>query len=225
MRGHARKAPFPRTVVATFCVFMPQPLKRLLYRRLFGWHINPGSYIGFSYILVDKLVVEENVRILHGNVIKGCEYVHLHAYSRIGGFNWITAPPWGWATVNTRLSPDRKTHLIMGRNASILHRHFIDCSDSVTLGNGAVLAGYRSMIVTHSLDIETGRARTAPVMVGENSLVFAASVLVAGAVVPNRCVVAAGGVVTGQLPDELSLYGGVPARKIKKLSADSAFFH
>lgn len=46
----------------------------------------------------------------------------------------------------------------------------------------------------------------------------------AGGGFPSRSVVAAGAVVTGELPEELHLYGGVPARAIKVLPPDHRFF-
>ena len=42
---------------------------------------------------------------------------------------------------------------------------------------------------------------------------------------PPRCIVAGGATVPGPLGEELTLYGGTPARKLKDLPEDAALFH
>lgn len=224
MNRQLAKASGLQVALAIIAALMPMPLKRCIYRFVFGWSIHRDVQVGFTYILVDRLVLERGVRISHGNVIKGCSLVHLKADAQIGAFNWISAPPLGGATANTRLTLERNPQLLMGAGSAIVNRHIIDCSDTVSLSDRSVLAGHRSQVLTHYFDIGVSRGLTAPVEIGESSLVFTAVVLLAGAKVPSRSVVAAGAVVTEDLGDELKLYGGVPAKALKDIPADSAYF-
>ena len=99
------------------------------------------------------------------------------------------------------------------------------CSDEVVIEPYAVLGGLRSLVVTHGPDYVTARQLTAPVRIGHHSIVAASSTVLAGSVVAPCSIVAAGSTVAGHLAEEFTLYGGTPARKIKKLPEDAAFFH
>jgi len=162
------------------------------------------------------------VRISHGNVIKGCADVHLGDGSLIGAFNWISGSPLRTGAFPN--SPSRHPALILGREASITMRHVIDCSDEFRMGDFSVLGGMRTQVLTHALDVRRSIQVTAPIEIGHHTLVFTGCSLLAGAVVPSSCVVAAGAVVTGPLLEEHHLYGGVPAKPIKALSPNERFF-
>ncbi len=208
--------------VAVLAAMLPQRLKRLVYRHLFGWSVDSSAVIGCSLFLVRRLVVEENVRVSHGNVFKGCELVHLGAGADIGAFNWISAPPLSsGAFPNSRR---RHPAFIMGRESAVTMRHVIDCSDEVKLGAFSTLGGMRSQVVTHAIDLDHSAQITMPVAVGERSMIFTGCTLLAGSVVPERSVVAGGAVVAGPLHEECYLYGGVPARPIKPLDPASKYF-
>lgn len=211
-----------RSLAASIAVVCPQPLKRWIYRRVMRWTIHPSVRIGFTFILVESLVVEEGVSVSHFNVIKGCDLVVLKAGAMIGAFNWISGKPSGSGMAPS--SPDRRPQLIVGRESGITMRHLIDCSDAVTIGDFSIVAGFRCQILTHGIDVADSRQEAAPVTIGDRTVVFSGVILLAGSCVASRCVVAAGAVVTGELPEELRLYGGVPARAIKVLPPDHKFF-
>ena len=77
---------------------------------------------------------------------------------------------------------------------------------------------------THSIDFEANCQKTAPIFVGDYSFVGTNSVLLPGARIPEKCAVAAGAVVTGPLDEPGCLYGGVPARKLRKIPEGVAYF-
>ena len=57
-----------------------------------------------------------------------------------------------------------------------------------------------------------------PVIIGEGTWVAANVTICPGATIPERCIVAAGAVVSGALQEPDCLYGGIPAKYIKKIT-------
>jgi acetyltransferase-like isoleucine patch superfamily enzyme len=112
----------------------------------------------------------------------------------------------------------------MEDEAAITTRHVLSCVDEVVLETYAILGGLQSRIVTHGPDYVTATMATAPVRIGHHSLVTTSCTLLAGSSVPPRCIVAAGATVPGPLPEELAIYGGTPARKLKALPEDAVLF-
>ena len=211
-----------RTFLELAAAIAPQGAKHFIYRRCFGWEIHPTARFGMSLLAVDHLVAEQGVRVSHLNVFKGCELVHLGREAHIGPLNWVTATPLSSALFPA--SPERRTRFVLGAEAAITTRHYISCNDEVVLGPFSVLGGLHSRILTHGPDLQTATQRTSSVHIGERALVTANCTLLAGASVPARSVIASGATVVGPLAEELVLYGGVPARRLKELSADIGFF-
>ncbi|GAA3763606.1 hypothetical protein GCM10022240_14970 [Microbacterium kribbense] len=65
--------------------------------------------------------------------------------------------------------------------------------------------------------MRAGESTSLPIYVGNGVWIGAAALILPGAVIGSGTVIAAGAVVTGRC-DENSLYGGVPARKIRDLT-------
>src|SRR5205807_4980818 len=108
-------------------------------------------------------------------------------------------------------SSHRVPSLILGKGAMITDAHEIDCADRVELDDYASLAGFRSQILTHSLNLVKDRFEARPVEIGAHSGVMSACILQSGTRVPSRCIVSAGSVITTKLTKELTLYRGNPA--------------
>ena len=49
--------------------------------------------------------------------------------------------------------PDRDPSLILGDHAQIASYHYIDCVDTLELRPHAAIAGFRSTVLTHSIDL------------------------------------------------------------------------
>lgn len=212
-----------RWIFALLAVAAPQPIKHAIYRRILGWDIHPTARFGLSIIAVDHLSAGEDAKVGHLTVIKGCDEVSLGVRSTIGPMNWITSPPRSAELYPN--SPDRKPRLILGDEAAIVTRHILYCDDEIVIEPYAILAGLRSQIVTHGPDYMAGCQRTAPVRIGHHSFVSTSCTLLAGSSVPPRSIVAGGATVAGPLVEELRLYGGTPAREIKKLPEEAMLFH
>lgn len=208
---------------ALLAVATPQPIKHAIYRRILGWDIHPTARFGFSLIAVGHLSAGEDAKVGHLTVIKECDEVRLGVGSMIGPFNWITSPP--RSPEMFPYSPGRRPRLVVDDEAAITTRHIVYCSDEVVIEPYAILGGLRSQIVTHGPDYMTGCQRTAPVRIGHHSIVATSCTMLAGSSVPPRCIVAGGTTVAGPLLEELTLYGGTPARALKKLPEEAELFH
>ncbi len=198
-------------------LLMPWELRRAFLEKQFGFRIHPTCRIGLSWIFPTQLIMEEGAQIAHLTVCKGLDLLHLKAHALIGRGNWITGFPLG-TSAHFASETDRKPQLVIGEHSAITHRHLIDCTNSVTIGSFTTFAGFQSQILTHSIDIAESRQRSAPVTIGSYCFI-------GGAVVPDFCVVGAKSLVNKPLTETHTLYGGVPARAVQKLSPDAAYFH
>lgn len=195
---------------------LPWPLKRLFLGKLLGFQLDPTSRIGLSLVAPARLRLGPGARIGHGNVVKGLGSVELEAGASLGNFNWITGFPEGPSPHFAHVS-GRRPALHLGREAAITHRHLIDCTDRVEIGPFTTFAGFRSQILTHSLDLAEGRQDCAPVTVGERSFVGTGCILLPGSALPARSVLAAGAVLNRSW-EQPGVYGGVPAKRIQDAS-------
>lgn len=211
-----------RKILEVAAVVAPQRVKHLIYIRCFGWEVHPTARFGMSLLAVDHLVAEEGVEVSHLNIFKGCELVRLGRGAHIGPLNWVTATP--LCSPLFQASPERRPRLTLGAEAGITTRHYVSCNDEVVLGPFAVLGGLHSRVITHGPDLNTATQRTSSVQIGAWALVTANCTLLAGAIVPARSIVASGATVVGPLRDELVLYGGLPARRLKDLPEDLGLF-
>lgn len=203
-------------------IVLPSSLRRLLALRVLGWDIHPSAYIGRSVILADHVSMGPRATIGPRNVIRALEELRLGEDASIATRNWIIGIPRSIDVFRT--SPDRRPSLILGKSAMITDAHEIDCADRVELRDYATLAGFRSQILTHSLNLVGDWLEATPVEIGERSAVMSGCILLRGTRVPSRCIVSPGSVITTRLNKELALYRGNPAEVVQELPDDLAYF-
>jgi maltose O-acetyltransferase len=103
---------------------------------------------------------------------------------------------------------------------------FIDCEGGVVIGKGTAIAqGARIISSGHEvLPVETGKivgpTTPAPVTIGEQVWIGAGAIILPGITIADYCVIGAGAVVTRDTASG-GVYAGVPARRIKEISAVS----
>ena len=204
-------------------ILLPWSLRRRFLEAQFGYSIHPTSRIGLAWICPRRLVLEEHARIGHFNFCKNLDLLHLGAHAVIGQLNWITGFPSGHSR-HFAHQPERRPELIVERHAGISSRHFIDCTARVRIGAFATIAGYRSQIVTHSIDLAANRQSSEPVEIGEYCFVGTEAVILGGASLPHHSVLAAKSLLNKKWEEPFHLYGGVPAQPLKKLSENMAYF-
>ena len=210
-----------RQFLALLMVVLPASMRRRV-ARMRGWDIAPTAYIGRSIIMVGHVSMGPGAVIGSWNVIRDLDELRLGAGASIATRNSISAPVLSEEFFT--LSPGRRSALILGDHAMITVGHEIDCSDRVELGDYASFAGFRSQILTHSLDLVRDRFVTGPVEIGDRSAVMSGCLLLSGTRVPRRCIVSAGSVVTTKLANELTFYRGNPAQAVRSLPANLRFF-
>lgn len=203
---------------------MPWRVKRYIYKTIFHYEIHPNAKVGYSLVFPGFLIMRENSRIGHLNVIKGVAEISIGNSASIGSLNWISGFPENTSSLHFADQISRTPKLSLGDHAAITNRHLIDCTDSVTIGRFSTFAGFRSQILTHSISIVDSRQRSGPVVIGDYSFVGTSSIILPNCCLPNFSVLGAGSVLNKKYSEEYCLYAGNPARSVKKLEHDLAYF-
>jgi hypothetical protein len=203
---------------------MPWPLRRALLVLVLGYKIDRSARIGFSLICPARLEMGPGARIGHLTLCKrGVDLLRLDEGATIGNLNWITGVPLK-GTSHFRDGKDRQPELVVHNQAAITNRHFIDCTSSILIGRFATVAGCRSIILSHSIDLVNCKQNSSPISIGEYCFVGAASVVLPGAVLPDYSVLGANSVLNKVHTEQYFLYAGNPARPVKQLSSDVKYF-
>jgi acetyltransferase-like isoleucine patch superfamily enzyme len=212
-----------KTLLGFLSLLLPWDLRRSFLEKQFGYSIHPSSRIGFAWIFPRRLVMEEGSRIGHLTVCKNIDLLHLGAHAIVGQLNWITGFPSG-PSRHFAHQPDRQPELIVERHAGISSRHLIDCTARVRIGAFATIGGFRSQLLTHSIDFTAGRQTAEPIEIGEYSFTGTNSVVLGGSVLPHHSVLGAQSLLNKKWEEPYRLYAGVPAKPVKELSTDLEYF-
>ena len=212
-----------KTLLGFLSLLLPWTLRRSLLEKQFGYSIHPSSRIGFAWIFPRRLVMEAGARIGHLSVCKNIDLLHLGEHAIVGQLNWITGFPSGQSR-HFAHQPDRRPQLIVERHAGISSRHLIDCTASVRIGAFATIGGFRSQLLTHSIDFNAGRQTAEPIDIGDYSFTGTNSVMLGGSVLPHHSVLGAQSLLNKKWDEAYRLYAGVPARPVKELSPELEYF-
>jgi acetyltransferase-like isoleucine patch superfamily enzyme len=212
-----------KTLLRILSLLLPWDLRRSLLEKQFGYSIHPTSRIGFAWIFPRQLVMEEGSRIGHLNVCKNIDLFHLGAHAVVGQLNWITGFPSG-SSRHFAHQADRRPELILESHAGISSRHLIDCTARVRIGAFATIAGFRSQLLTHSIDLAAGRQSAEPIEIGEYCFTGTNSVMLGGSALPHHSVLGAQSLLNKKWEEPYRLYAGVPAKPIKELAPEMEYF-
>jgi acetyltransferase-like isoleucine patch superfamily enzyme len=220
-----------RLAALALIALLPGPLQRMCYRAFFGYRIGKRVRIGIcvldarecviaddvsighlNLVLgVGKLTIADHARIGHLNVIRGGDEVDIGRYAEIIRMNEINSIP---DPIVVNPTDPRFTR---GAGSVITTGHKIDFTDRIEIGRRTILGGRNSSLWTHN------RQRTRPVVIGELSYIGSEIRVAPGGVIPSRCIVGIGSVITGELKGENYLIAGVPAKPVKPLSEGDRF--
>lgn len=204
-------------------MILPWGLRRNGLRLFFGYEIDPSARIGLSLISVRRLRMGPKARIGHLTYVKGLQDLLIGEAAELGNLNWVTAFPLG-NHAHFVADAERNPSLVIERHAAITHRHLIDCTDRVVVGEFSTVAGWRSQILTHAIDIRLSRQSAASVSIGRYCFVGTGAVILKGARLPDYCILGAGSVLADAMADAATLYSGVPAVAVKPLERKSGYF-
>lgn len=217
-----------RSAALLITAILPGPLKRCVYRWLFGYKIGRRVRIGVAYLDCSELTLGDGARVSHGvmflrcgdvsvgenavigplNLFRGGRRIELGDYSEVLRFNVINAIP-DHDCVN---DPDSSFYL--GYGSVVTAEHRIDFTARVSIGRCSILGGRNSSIWTHN------RREAWPVEIGDYCYVGSEIRMAPGSGIPDCCVVGLGSVVTRTLTESYSLIAGVPARRQRALDAE-----
>ncbi len=209
-------------IASLLTLLLPWALRRWVLNLACGYHIAPGARMGFSIVACTRLRMEEGARIGHFNVIKGARLEMLEK-STIGDFNWISGLP-PESRRHFLAEPGRDPALCLGRHAALTSRHFLDCSNRIDIGEFSTIAGARSQILTHAIDLANCVQVSAAVSIGRYCFVGTGCVVLKGARLPDCSVLAAGSSLARPFEETFTLYSGVPAAPVKALDRGCAYF-
>src|SRR4029079_3888630 len=128
---------------------LPWFLKRPALSLLLGYELDRRAKIGLA------IVDAQRVRMGKGSVIgplaavRDLELLEMGEFSSIGSMCWVSAHPRGDA--HFAHIPARRLELRIGSFPVLTSRHYIDCTDSVTVGDYTLLAGGYSQVLRHEI--------------------------------------------------------------------------
>ena len=213
-----------KIIINLLIVLLPWTIRRYILNKFYHYKIHPTARIGLSYIYPKQLIMGEGARIGHLNVAIHLELIQMDKNCSISQKNWITGFPLSNKS-NFQDFPDRKPYLIMKEDSSITKQHHIDCTDMVIVGELTTIAGYGTQILSHSFSLEKNSQACAPIQIGHHCWVGTRSIILPGSVLPSQSVLGAGAVLQKKYTESFVLYGGVPAKYIKKMDETYEFFH
>lgn len=146
-------------LIGILAFFLPTSVLRIV-SRLWGWEIESGARIGFSYVSclrlslkrgarighfnyidVEEIFFDESAYLLHLNYIRGGFSLVLDKFAGIGNQNRIYRGP---MSIRGMLSTVR-----VGYYGKITSRHSVECLCDFKLGNYSIIAGSNTQIWTH----------------------------------------------------------------------------
>lgn len=206
-----------RNVVSLFIGIIPASrVKNILLNRL-GHRIMPDAKVGICLLWkAGRIELAAGAAIRNFNMVRNIKKISLGENASIGSWNWISA-----ASEFAEPTPEAGC-VVLGDESGLTSRHYIDCSGGVIIGSFATVGGHRSTILSHGIDFATNRQTAKCVYIGDWTFVSTGCTFLKGSVLPDRSVLAAGGVLTEskstQSPE--GLFGGVPAKRIKDISGE-----
>jgi len=204
-------------ILQLFLLLLPWPVRRWVLMHSYGYTIHPTARIGKSIILAKELRMDAYSRIHNLVVCRSIDRLVLGEDSGIAGMTFITGTPTS-CTKHFGHVKDRRCELMVGRSAGITSRHYIDCTGGVYVGEFTTVAGIRSQILSHSIDVYQNRQDAAPVRLGKYCFIGTGCIILPGSSLPDYSVLGAGGVLTRRQSETHMVYAGSPARPVKKLN-------
>ncbi|OBF16546.1 hypothetical protein A5727_13485 [Mycobacterium sp. ACS4331] len=184
---------------------------------LFGHRVSASARIGPVLALnIGHADIGPDATIAALNTFRSLRLLKMGQGATIGSLNMISAHP-AYQALHPAVGS-----MVMGEGAIVTSRHNIDCSGVVEIGDMAAVAGQRTTILTHEIDIMRNVQSAGRVAVGERSVVLTNSVVLKGAILPPRSLLIAHSMLARSLKLDPApgVYGGSPAQFIRSNLTD-----
>ncbi|AYN66665.1 acyltransferase [Euzebyella marina] len=214
-----------KKIFSVLIIFLPWGLRRYFLLKIWNYDIHPSAKIGLAYVYPRHLIMEEGSKIEHFNIAIHLDSIIMGRNSSINRSNWITGFPTLTKSQHFNHQSDRKSSLVLGKEASITKKHHLDCTNQISIGNYTTIAGYHSQLLTHSVNIYENRQDSLPITIGDYCFVGTNCTILGGAALPNNSVLGAKSLLNKKFIEEFSLYAGVPTLKIKEIDSSAKYFH
>lgn len=211
------------TIRNALLLLLPWKWRRKVLNKYYHYDIHPKAHIGLAYVYPKYLRMDEGASIGHFTVGVNLDRIILGKNTHIGRSNWITGFPTMTNSKHFAHDEARRSQLIIGDESAVTKHHHIDCTNTVRIGHHVTIAGYYSQLLTHSIDVYEGRQDSHPIEIGDYCFVSTGVKILGGAKLPDHSVLAAGAVLNRPMVESYSLYGGVPAKRIKDIPQNSKY--
>lgn len=215
---------FVSLAIQAALVPIPWFIRRRLLMLIFGYVIHPTARIGFAWVYPKRLRMDSGAHIDHLTVAVNLDYLYLQDSATIGRSNWITGFPLESQSLHFAHQTERRCQLVLERHASITKKHHIDCTNEILIGAFSTIAGYRTQILTHSIDLDHNCQTSHGIYIGRYTFVGTGCVILGGSILPDYSVLGACSLLNRPLQDSWSLYAGQPAKRLRSIERSSAYF-
>lgn len=212
------------TACKLLIVILPWSVKRRILNQYFKYDISPSAYIGLAWIFPTQMRLGPHARIASLTVAIHLDLIEMGEKARIGRSNWITGFPSGTNSPHFSHQIQRRAELILGDHSAITKNHHIDCTNSIRIGAFSTIAGYRSQLLTHAIDLKENRQNSEPIEIGNYCFVGSSCIILGGGRLPDYSVLGAMSLLNKSHNQTWSLYAGQPARWLKSLDHESGYF-
>jgi acetyltransferase-like isoleucine patch superfamily enzyme len=213
-----------QVVLKAAIVLLPWSLKRPALQCLFGYELDPGARIGLAWIFPQRLTMAFGSRISSFCVAIHLDLLELGELASIGRGNWITGFASGTSSRHFAHQVSRRSQLHLGAHSAITKYHHIDATNCITIGPFTTIAGYRSQLLSHSIDLQRNIQHSEPITIGAYCFVGTGCVILGGSVLPDYSVLGALSLLNKPHSESWSLYAGQPARPLKPIDPSAAYF-
>jgi acetyltransferase-like isoleucine patch superfamily enzyme len=205
------------TLIRTWVWMLPAGKSKNKLLRLCGHEVAPSARIGpLLAVKVGRAVIGEGATIAPLNIFRSLRLLELGAGATMGSFNTISAHP-GYQALNPEVGT-----FVMGEGAIVTSRHNIDCSGKVRIGAMSAIAGQRTTILSHEIDLGVNVQSAGQVVIGERAVVLTNSLVLKGAILPPFSLLTANSTLarTRQLEPTPGIYSGSPAVFVRSNPVD-----
>jgi acetyltransferase-like isoleucine patch superfamily enzyme len=205
-------------MIVTLLFLLPQSRIKNFLLKIAGVNIRSSATVRPILVIGTKdIVIGENASIGALCMVRDLESFHIGAYCFIGKLNYFSS----YREVARNVTGG---WFRMSDHSKVLSRHYFDCSGGVSIGRMSSVAGHESKFLTHSTDLKRNVVTAYPITIGDYCFVGAYSVLLGGAELPSKSILAAGSLMTRAKNQNLpaGLWTGRPARFLKPY--DGAWF-